>query len=282
MRPTRGLLAGIAALTLCTSGVAMADEPTIDSRTIMTAALFGDAPPGFPDATTLSRDMQSVRSTMEAMQTGGYGVVASRQAELEAVLARAPTPFEQAEMHDGELFVRAVAVEDCIEALSARLDPADKKPWSRTIRCVDNSYPVAAFVLGAWLNEGRRFSDALAMLDRGLAFDPYYPMLVSEKGIALNALHRSAEALAAYEFGAKLFKLDDRQRGVMLRGQGYVLTDLNRLDDAEAAYKQSLKIDPNHGNALHELQYIATLRRGASNSGPMQMTSEITGAKAPH
>jgi hypothetical protein len=68
----------------------------------------------------------------------------------------------------------------------------------------------------------------------------------------------------------------------MLRGEGYALVDLNRLDEAEAAYKESLKVDPDHGHALEELKFIESVRRGTPTDTGMKMTSDAPGATTPH
>jgi Flp pilus assembly protein TadD len=45
-----------------------------------------------------------------------------------------------------------------------------------------------------------------------------------------------------------------------LRGQGYALVELHRLDDAAAAYKACLKLEPGEPKSLGELGYIDGLR----------------------
>jgi len=74
---------------------------------------------------------------------------------------------------------------------------------------------------------------------------------------------RWAEALAAYDAALAAVGDDDtKAKALIMRGRGYVLTELNRLDDAEAAYNDSLKVDPGNTLALHELDYIKKLRAG--------------------
>jgi len=47
-----------------------------------------------------------------------------------------------------------------------------------------------------------------------------------------------------------------------LRGEGYALVELQKLDDAERAYRRVLELDPNDEQAEKELGYIAGLRAG--------------------
>jgi Flp pilus assembly protein TadD len=78
----------------------------------------------------------------------------------------------------------------------------------------------------------------------------------------LARLNRLPEALTAYEDGLKLADIDDGGRARMHRGRGYVLTEMGRLDEAEAAYRESLKFEPGNKIAIGELDYIARLRAG--------------------
>ena len=50
----------------------------------------------------------------------------------------------------------------------------------------------------------------------------------------------------------------------MLRNRGYALTELRRLDEAQAAYEASLTLDPANALAENELRYIASLKAGAA------------------
>lgn len=42
---------------------------------------------------------------------------------------------------------------------------------------------------------------------------------------------------------------------------GYALSEMGRLDEAEANYRECLKIDPKDKGAMNELLYIAQQRR---------------------
>ena len=46
-----------------------------------------------------------------------------------------------------------------------------------------------------------------------------------------------------------------------LRGMGFALIELGKLDEAEKMFKKSLKLMPGHPSALSELQYIKDLRK---------------------
>ena len=106
---------------------------------------------------------------------------------------------------------------------------------------------------------------ARAVLERGLQLEPYHVRMLSELGNLLqlqqdwNAMLRvftDAEAAAAY------LPEDEQNAGYgrAKRGMGYALTELGRLDEAEAKYRECLRIDPDDTGAKHELEYIRQLR----------------------
>lgn len=54
------------------------------------------------------------------------------------------------------------------------------------------------------------------------------------------------------------------QRARLHRARGFALVELSRYDEAEEAYRTSLKHEPEHGLAQRELDYIAKLKAGAA------------------
>ena len=267
MRARRRLSGLVAALALIAAGAGHAADP---------------APaPDVPDAGTLARDMKTEKEILAAAQTGGFDVIGARQADLKAILSHAPNPFSPREERAGTVYVRVTSQETCLMEM---LIFAAKKPATGPKRavCIDNPYPTAAFMIGSYLDELQRWDEGLVMLDRGLAFDPDYALSVAEKAFALNMLHRPVEGLAIYQAGlARIQPLSDRHRGMMLRGEGYSLVELKRYDEAEAAYRESLKVDPSHGHAAAELDYIARARAGAAPNGPVKYDAVIPHATPP-
>jgi tetratricopeptide (TPR) repeat protein len=72
--------------------------------------------------------------------------------------------------------------------------------------------------------------------------------------------------------GLKMDDLDNHVKAAFYRGRGYALTELNQLDEAEEAYKQSLNLDPGNKLAEGELKYIAGLKLGAPRAAPGTLT----------
>jgi tetratricopeptide (TPR) repeat protein len=128
-----------------------------------------------------------------------------------------------------------------------------------------NTYPLALLLLASYEVEHRRYGEALPWLDRGLALQPNNQYLSFEKVAALQGQRRFQEAadiLQGLIDNPGLTLTLDRDRAY--RNLGVVLIDLNRLDEAEAALNESIRLEPNNPAARHELEYIADLRRGAA------------------
>ncbi|HEY7901640.1 MAG TPA: tetratricopeptide repeat protein [Caulobacteraceae bacterium] len=260
--------------------VALGLALTLGAATAGSAQAAGPAAQ-VPDAATLATDSGVVSQIFAATQSQGFNAIGARLADLNAVLAHAPTRFAATEIHGGVAYVRTRSVEDCLMATMAVAMAMKKTPGLKKAVCVDNPYPFAAFLIGSYLDEVQKPEEALPILERGLTFDPQFPMLVAEKGAALNMLRRNPEALAEYQAGlAKIALLSAGERGMMLRGEGFALTELKRYDEAAKAYQDSLKVDPDHGHAAHELEYIARLRAGAPTAG-MVIDSALRPSPAP-
>jgi tetratricopeptide (TPR) repeat protein len=228
-----------------------------------------------PQATTVMprwQDAQALAIATQAdLRKGGFVAVQAHVPDLEQSLAHADRSFASAQSGNDAIYV---LVDGQAEAAMAAANSA-KIPGAagRKIVAVGNPYRILALLLASYYNEVRKPADALRVLDAGLALPTAVPgvamgatlpALVSERGVALNALKRWPEALAAYDGGLTIANLKDTDRGRMLRGRGLALTELGRLDEAEKSYRDSLISDPNNALALRELNYIANLRSGRS------------------
>jgi Flp pilus assembly protein TadD len=89
-------------------------------------------------------------------------------------------------------------------------------------------------------------------------------LLFAERGAVLDTLHRSSDALADFDEALAIPSLPAAMRAKLLRGRGYALTDLGRLEDAEKAYRDSLSLQPNNAVAISEIAYIAHLKSGGA------------------
>lgn len=139
---------------------------------------------------------------------------------------------------------------------------------------VGNAYPRAHYYLGFLCVKRKQFERAIEFLDKGMLLEPTNPKFRFEKAQAVLHCGRKEEALALYdsvtEIGPHVTARDLAMAG---RGRGFVFIEMGRLDDAEAAFKASLEIEPANEVALNELAYIDRLRHGAAPAPPDLMSS---------
>jgi tetratricopeptide (TPR) repeat protein len=129
------------------------------------------------------------------------------------------------------------------------------------------------FLKGYLLNELGKPSEARAFIERALDMAPMNAQYLTEMGNLENksrnwdagmAIFRKAEE-AANAFSPDNLKIGDL--GKALRGQGFILVELNKFDEAEAIYRRCLSIDPNDKRAAGELQYV--LAQKAKRTAPV-------------
>lgn len=211
---------------------------------------------------------RNVDAAMASFQAGGFAALERHLPALRRVAEAAPACHPQIERRDGEILVRTSDAQKYSIISAAIASAAHELGQRTTIRMASNPFVDADMVLGAYEVEAGRYQEALAWLDRGLALQPHNDSLIMEKATALNGLQRFAEAQALLQAA-----LEDRDaaltldRARFLRVSGITLIDLNRLDEAEAALTESIRLQPNNPIARQELDYIAQLRAGGERRG---------------
>jgi tetratricopeptide (TPR) repeat protein len=193
-----------------------------------------------PAATTADALAADQRAVMEAVQainsTRGYGALASHVPALKDIHQKAP---------------------------------ADTPPGSPAAEV----YGAAALLLAAFANELKRYGEAAPYGERGLQLLPDHAGLVTETATAYVGLKKHPEALKVLDaWLARAPQPDTLDRARVLRTKGFSLIELNRLDEAQAAFEASLKLEPDHRGAMNELTYIAGLRKGKAPSGAATTT----------
>jgi len=130
--------------------------------------------------------------------------------------------------------------------------------------------------------EQGRLEDAAASLTWALEYMPDDLVLSSELGFTLASLKDFEGALARFdaayanvvylEGSPGLDKKGDKApriwgdtlvgwKGRALRGRGFVLVELARLDEAEKTYREALALDPSDAQSQKELQLIEGLKK---------------------
>lgn len=137
-------------------------------------------------------------------------------------------------------------------------------------RFVDHACPAAyktAAFLAVRANDSKT---AFAHLDRAQALAPHWAEPLAERGYLVGKLGDRVASLAIYETALGLtrkYPSSAYLEPLVLRGMGYALIELGRLDEAERAYEASLVLEPTSELAKKELTYIqqARKREAASN-----------------
>ncbi len=122
---------------------------------------------------------------------------------------------------------------------------------------ISPSYSKAHYLIASLAIDQGDFKKALNALDAGLALEPDHPDLMCEKAYLLKELGRREDALAYYQSAASArLWITDSAKARALRGQGRILIDLGRLDEAEEAFKQSLTLEPESKLAREGIAFI--------------------------
>jgi tetratricopeptide (TPR) repeat protein len=213
---------------------------------------------------TFQDDRRLVDHAWQAFVTTGFAGIRIHVPFLQQVLDHAPQCFPAIERRGDAILIRRTDDNADYGPLTLMLlAHAASAGESLTVGTESNVYIRASLILGAYANEMRQFEEALSYLDRGLALQPRAFFLVNEKSMALSQLGRreEAHALLRGELDSSIVNLElDRAR--FERMDGVTLIDLGRLDEAEAALNESIRLQPNNPTARSELRYIAQLRAG--------------------
>jgi tetratricopeptide (TPR) repeat protein len=153
----------------------------------------------------------------------------------------------------------------------------------REAAAIDPYWSDAYFFKGYALFELGRTADARRSLESALMLSPRNSMYLCELATTYQsdkdferALQLFADAEKATDLAPDAVKA--KEKGHALRGQGFSLTELNRLDEAEAKYREALRIDSSDANATRELAYIKQLRETGRQipGGLINRQGEIT------
>ena len=140
---------------------------------------------------------------------------------------------------------------------------AYKKMHKKKIIWLDSSYG-QAYHLKAFIcvnQNNLKKAKQLLMIEKELA--PMEAGVLNELGFISNREGKTTDALNYYKEALRLskqFKSQTQWTGAALRGMGFTLIDLGKLEIAEECFNKSLKIEPNNKIALTELKYIKGLR----------------------
>ena len=135
----------------------------------------------------------------------------------------------------------------------------------------------AQFLKGYALVELKRIPEARRALERAIELSPANAQFRSELGHTYQVDKNWSKALEVFTEAERVAKYSNDQERVhhhtrALRGQGFALIEMGRLDEAEARYRRCLELDADDRVAQAELRLIESLRARGRNTLPGRPT----------
>lgn len=186
-------------------------------------------------------------------------VRAKKLAEAQQLAAELRKQFEA----DFDPTLRQYTFQSKQEYLDFKSSSQDPFEW------IDWGYQQCLQIQAFIASERRDFTLALSLLTAIEGVAPVSANAANERGYILNQLGRPDDAIVAYRRALLLATRYPSQQpfhATALRGIGFALIELNRLDEAESTFNESLRVDPGNRLALNELAYIRQLRAKAQPS----------------
>ncbi len=211
---------------------------------------------------TVDPDEQKVRDALKMIESGRI------QLAVDGPLTEVIDKYEALYAgRSGSVFCAEGTVDALFYALSAAAaaDKAKHGTSGRSVEVIGPAWAKAYWARGYAYSEMGRYADARVELEKALALSPMNSQYKSELAftyersqdwVKMRALYKEAQDAAAISGPDHVPDLEC----VALRGQGYALVELHRLDEATKAYQECLKLKPGEPKSLGELGYIEDLR----------------------
>lgn len=227
-----------------------------------TVVAFQAIPCAKHDVKQVAADSQVVLKFIEAFKARQGAQILAMHGEMNRALSHAPDrlPYPEICPEGINIYIGANELGFSRAIYGAMLA---RGPDGSVLRQnIKGPLPYAYLALfSGWLHvEKKELAEAEKVLGKGMKNRDDIPVLASEYSNTLYLLHRPAEGLAVIEkFFADYPTVKGEERALLLRRKGYGLVELGRLDEAEAAYRESNDIEPS-ALVLRELDYIKNLK----------------------
>jgi tetratricopeptide (TPR) repeat protein len=121
------------------------------------------------------------------------------------------------------------------------------------------------FLKGFALIDLNRSDEAKAYLERAVAMAPSNSHFLGELGEWYKNRHDLDQAWTYFTRASDASEMSPPERKTFdktraLRGQGWILVERGKLDEAEQLYRRCLELNPDDSHAKSELEYIAQQR----------------------
>jgi tetratricopeptide (TPR) repeat protein len=189
---------------------------------------------------------------------------------VSAARIEAPAAQTQTFIATAKDLMRAGRAEDALVVLDQATASLAQK-GKRAGRGVNADESEALFMRAFALTELGRRADAVEALEQLVALVPTSPRYMTELAFAYRKAGDKVKALETYRRATAEASQGgedaQRYRAAALRGVGYMLVDQGDLSGAEAAYRDSLVLDPQSRVATNELAFIARKRAESEQKG---------------
>jgi tetratricopeptide (TPR) repeat protein len=253
MRPALAVLA----VVLCIAGCASQSSPKASTGTHVDV-VTSPTTPG-TDFYALDDDGQKIVHAMQMVQGGKI------QAAIDGPINEVITKFEK-EYAGKQVYSARGTAEGLMYGVMGIA--GNTKPAAHIV-VIGPSWAMAYWARSYALTEMNRTTEAEADLRRALALAPMDSQYKNELAYLVMRRGEISESLSLYQEAEADAEMTSPApvpvKCVALRGQGYDLVELHRLDEAEAAYKKCMALVPDEPKSKAELGYIAEQRKKAAS-----------------
>jgi len=257
MRPAMAVVAAV----LCIAGCASQSSPKASTGTQVDVVTSPTTPGS--DFYALDDDGQKIVHAMQMVQGGKI------QAAIDGPINEVIGKFEK-EYAGKQVYSARGTAEGLMYGAMGAVGAAKLDPKAQThIVVVGPSWAMAYWARSYALTEMNRTTEAEADLRRALALSPLDSQYKNELAYLIMRRGEISESLALYQEAETYAEMTSPYpvdiKCAALRGQGYDLVELHRLDEAEAAYKKCMALVPDEPKSKAELGYIAEQRKKAAS-----------------
>jgi len=254
------LAIAVLAAAVCITGCASQSSAKADASRHIDVVTGPPTTPG-GNFYELDEDGHKIAHAMQMIQGGQI------QAAIDGPINEVIAKFEK-EYAGKRVYAARGTADSVMYGLVGAAGTAKSNTKSGThITVLGPSWAMAYWARSYALTEMNRTTEAEADLRKALALSPMDGQYKNELAYLIMRRGGLSESLTLYQEAEATAEITSPYpaeiKCVALRGQGYDLVELHRLDEAEAAYKKCMALVPDEPKSKAELGYIAEQRKKA-------------------